>query len=168
MTVLEEVCVNSKYILHPQRVMEKANGEIKQIRGVRFQRKKIRTYKSPDSLFDTSSENTPSRQIFLSLMRRSNCSAPIPLLGTSLFLCCPGLFITSFFPCPALNDHENHPFFECPALFYHTHFSSDPGAVPGLSRGVMGAEKFDRRIRGHSKMTSQCGREGSQPIGDKR
>ena len=78
-------------------------------------------------------------------MRRSNCSAPIPRAppGTSLFLCCPGLLITSFFPCPAPYSHKNHPFFECPALFYHTHFSSDPGAA----RGGMGAEQFDRRIR---------------------
>ena len=41
-------------------------------------------------------------------MRRSNCSAP------------------------ALHrpiEHSNHSFFQCPALFYHTHFSSDPGAA---------------------------------------
>ena len=29
-----------------------------------------------------------------------------------------------------------------PALFYHTHFSSDPGTAPG---GGMGAEQFDQR-----------------------
>ena len=33
----------------------------------------------------------------------------------------------------------NLSFFECPALFYHTHFFSDPGA------GGVAAEQFDRR-----------------------
>ena len=43
---------------------------------------------------------------------------------------CPGLFITSFLPCPALINHFNllilecppsfHFLFQCPALFYHT------------------------------------------------
>ena len=52
---------------------------------------------------------------------------------------CPGLLITLFLPCPTLYIHSNHYFFQCPAPFYHTHFSSDPGAG-------MGAEQFDRRI----------------------
>ena len=66
------------------------------------------------------------------VMRRSNCSAPIPRAppGTSLFGGCPGLLITLFFPCPALYKHSNHSFFQCHALIYHTHFSSDPGAAP--------------------------------------
>ena len=77
-------------------------------------------------------------------MRRSNCSAPIPRAprGHHFFrgrLC---LLITLFLLCPALYIHSNHSFLQRPALTYHTHFSSDPGAAPG----GMGAEQFDRRI----------------------
>ena len=35
------------------------------------------------------------------------------------------------FSCPALYIHSNHSFYQCSALFYHLHFSSDPGAAPG-------------------------------------
>ena len=71
----------------------------------------------------------------LILMPRSNFSAPIPPPGHPRghhFLGgCPGLLITLFSPCPALYKHSNHSFFQCPALIYHTHFSSDPVADPG-------------------------------------
>ena len=43
----------------------------------------------------------------------------------------PGVLITLIFTCCALYNHQNHPFFECPTLFHHTHFSSDPGAARG-------------------------------------
>ena len=73
--------------------------------------------------------------LFLSAMRQSNCSAPIPpppgTPGTSLFFGFPGLLITTFLPCLALYKHSNHSFFKCPALFNHLHFSSDLGAAPG-------------------------------------
>ena len=81
----------------------------------------------------------------LYLMRRSNCSVPIPLghsRGHHFFESCPGLLITLFLACPALYKHSNLSFFECPAIFYQTHFLSDPGVAPG----GMGAEQFDRRI----------------------
>ena len=77
-------------------------------------------------------------------MRRSNCSAPIPPglpRGHHFFCCCPGVLITVIFTCPALYNHPNYPFFECPALFYDTHFFSGLGAARGG-----GAEQFDRRI----------------------
>ena len=67
-------------------------------------------------------------------MRRSNCSAPIPHghpRGHHFFCCCPGVLITLIFTYPALCNHQNHPFFESPALFYHTHIFSDPGAARG-------------------------------------
>ena len=48
--------------------------------------------------------------------------------GTSLFFCCPGLLINSFFPSPALYYHENH-FFSSAPPFFITHFSSYPGAA---------------------------------------
>ena len=62
--------------------------------------------------------------------------------GHHFFCCCPGVLITLIFTCPALYNHQNHPYFECPALFYHTHMFSDPGAA----RGGMGAEQFNRRV----------------------
>ena len=80
-------------------------------------------------------------------MRRSNCSAPIPPGHPRVhhfFCCCPGVLISLIFTCPALYDHQNHPFFECLALFYHKHIFSDPVAARG--GGGMGAEQFDRRI----------------------
>ena len=80
------------------------------------------------------------------VMRRSNCFAPIPPpghpRGHHFFVGCPGLLTTLFFPCLALYEHLNQSFFQCPALFYRTHFSFDPVAAPG----GMGAEQFDRRI----------------------
>ena len=78
------------------------------------------------------------------IMRRSNCSVPIPPPGhpgNITFLgACPCLLITLFFPCPTLYKHFNLSFFQWPALIYHTHFSSDPGA-----------EQFDWRISGAGK-----------------
>ena len=69
------------------------------------------------------------------IMRRSNCSAPIPPpghpRGHHFFCCCPGVLITLISTCHALYNHQNHPFFECPDLFYHTHIFSDPGAARG-------------------------------------
>ena len=62
--------------------------------------------------------------------------------GHLFFGGCPGVLITLFLPCPALYKRFNHSFFQSPALFHHTHFSSDPGAATG----GMGAEQFDRRI----------------------
>ena len=66
---------------------------------------------------------------------------------------CPGLFITLFLPYPSLIIHFYlfifecsalfHFIFECPALFYHTHTFP---LTPGLPRGGIGAEQFDRRI----------------------
>ena len=79
-------------------------------------------------------------------MRRSNCSDPPPpghLRGHHFVLGCPGLLITLFLSYHALHKHYNHSFFHCAALFYHTHFSSDPGAAPS---GGIGPEQFDRRI----------------------
>ena len=71
--------------------------------------------------------------------------------GYHFFWGCPSLFITLILPCPALTNHFNPLILECPALFslhfpvplpfYHTHFSSDPGAARGDW-----AEQFDRRI----------------------
>ena len=71
-----------------------------------------------------------------SLMRRSNCSAPIPpgTPGTSLFLLPQGSYHLNFY-FPALYNHPNHPFFDCPALFNHTHIFSDPGAAGGGGNG---------------------------------
>ena len=81
------------------------------------------------------------------IMRRSNCSAPIPSPGQPrghhFFYCCPGVLITLIFTCLALYILSNHSFSQCPAPFYHTNFSSDPGATPGEG---MGAEQFDRRM----------------------
>ena len=57
------------------------------------------------------------------------------------FFGCPGLLITLFLPYPALYKHSNHSCVQCPALFYHTHFSSEPGAAPGD-----GGRTIDRRI----------------------
>ena len=62
--------------------------------------------------------------------------------GHYFFGGCPGFHITLSFPCLALFKHSNHSFSQCPALIYHTHFSSDPGDAPE----GMGAEQFDRRI----------------------
>ena len=79
-------------------------------------------------------------------MCRSNYSAPIPPghpLATLLFGGLPRSPYHFTLPLPALYKHSNHPFFQCPALIYHTNFSSDPEAAPG---GGMGAEQFDRRI----------------------
>ena len=95
--------------------------------------------------------------IYAFLMRRSNCSAPIPTCTPRdiIFLGgCPGLFITLFLPCPALIDHFNPLILECLALFL-LHF---PVPRPFLSHkcflwprgcpGGIGAEQFDRRITG--------------------
>ena len=57
--------------------------------------------------------------------------SPSPPRAHHFFCCCPGVPITLIFTCPALCNHQNHPFFECPALFYHTHIFSDPGAARG-------------------------------------
>ena len=61
------------------------------------------------------------------------CPHPPPghPLGHYFFRGCPGLLITLFLPCPVPYKHCNHSFFQCPALIYHTHISSDPGAAPG-------------------------------------
>ena len=70
------------------------------------------------------------------LMCRSNCSASIlQTLGNPediTFFICPGLFITLFLPCLSLINNFNPSIFQCPALFYHTNFSSDPGAARGI------------------------------------
>ena len=86
-----------------------------------------------------------NRESLMLVMRRSNYSDPFPRAtpGTSLFYCCPSLLITVFLPCSVLINHFNHSFFQCPALFYHTHFSSDPEAAP---RGMV-SEKCDQHIR---------------------
>ena len=57
------------------------------------------------------------------------------------FFVLPRLLIISFFPCPALYNHENHPFFEYPPFLLHT-FSLWPRGCPR----EMGSEQFDRRI----------------------
>ena len=75
------------------------------------------------------------------LMRRSNCSDPIPP-GHHFFLGCPGLLITLLLPCPALCKHSDHSFFSAQPLFITLLFS----LTKGLPREGMGAEKFDRRI----------------------
>ena len=60
--------------------------------------------------------------------------------GHITFFCLPRSFITLFLPCPALINHLFNSFiFQCaalsllyfsvPALFYHTNFTSDPGAA---------------------------------------
>ena len=84
------------------------------------------------------------RELYHRIMRWSNCSDPIPPdnpLGITFFGC-PGLFITISLPCLALINHYNSFILQCPALlslhfavprpFYHTHFSSDPGAAQGV------------------------------------
>ena len=85
-------------------------------------------------------------------MRRSNCSAPIPPRhprGHHFFCCCPGVLITLIFTCPALYSYQNHTFFECPALFYHTHIFSDPGAARGDGGWtIWPAHKVDIRTQG--------------------
>ena len=69
------------------------------------------------------------------LMRRSNCSAPIPPghpRGHHFFCCCPWVLITLIFTCPSLLiNHQNHPLFKCPSLFYQTHISLTPGLPVG-------------------------------------
>ena len=71
----------------------------------------------------------------LDIMRRLNCPAPFPPTSHHFFCCCPGVLITLIFTYPALYNHHNHPFFGCPALFYHTHIFSDPGAARGGDGG---------------------------------
>ena len=61
--------------------------------------------------------------------------------GCHLFFGCPGLLITAFFPCPSLINHYKpfifkyssffHFLLQCSVLFYHIHFSTDPGAARG-------------------------------------
>ena len=43
--------------------------------------------------------------------------------------------LTSHVTTFALYKHSNYSFFKCPALFYHLHFYSDPGAAPGEDGG---------------------------------
>ena len=82
-------------------------------------------------------------QYIHNIMRQSNCSAPIPpghSRGHHFFVVAPVCLSLYFLPCPALN-HFNPVIFQCPApfllhfqchaLFYHTHFSSDLGAARG-------------------------------------
>ena len=72
------------------------------------------------------------------VMHRLNCAAPIPHghPGADItFWGVAAVFNHFFDTLPTLINHFNPFIFECPALFYHTHFSSDPGA-----------EQFDRRI----------------------
>ena len=63
-------------------------------------------------------------------LQRNLCAGQIVLTPPRrhFFLGCPGLLITLFLPYPALINHFNHIIFQCPALFYHTHFSFDPDA----------------------------------------
>ena len=82
----------------------------------------------------------------------SNCSPPIPLghLQRHHFCFgCGGLLITSFLPCPVVMNHFNHFPFQCPDLFNHTHFVSDPWAALWT---VMSAEQFKRRLMGKGFM----------------
>ena len=78
-------------------------------------------------------------QYSMSLMRRSNCSAPIPFSGHPwghhFFCCCLGVLIALIFTCPPYIITKITLFFECPTLFYHTHIFSDPVAALGGGGG---------------------------------
>ena len=79
------------------------------------------------ALFKSDARWDLKQEIFyMALMRRSNYSDPIPpgTLGDITFFYCPGLFIIISLP-------SNSFILQCPALFYHTLFSSDPGAARG-------------------------------------
>ena len=70
------------------------------------------------------------------LMRRPNFSAPIPPghPGDVTFLLLPQVLITLIFTCPALYNHQNHPFSSAPPFFITRIFS----LTPGLPRGGWG------------------------------
>ena len=93
-------------------------------------------------------------EVLHEFMPRSNCSAPTPPRappGTSLYCCCPGVLITLILTCPALCNNQNYPFFECPALFYHMHFFSDPGGEGGWGQNNLnGALLLRKRFNRHS------------------
>ena len=48
-----------------------------------------------------------------------------------VFVGCTDILCPLLLPCPALNNHFNHFILQCPTLFYHTLFPSDPGAARG-------------------------------------
>ena len=83
------------------------------------------------------------RITYIKLIRQSNFFWPHPpgTPGDITFFGCPGPLITLFFLVPPYII-TNFTLFSSARPFYHTHFSSDPGAA----LGGMGAERFGRRI----------------------
>ena len=70
-----------------------------------------------------------------SIMRRSNCSAPI---HPSLFCCCPGVLITLFLSCPGLINPFNYFIFQYPALFSPHFFSAPPFFITHIFHWPLG------------------------------
>ena len=106
-----------------------------------FQRKKDKIkIARPHHFADLWSTET-YKTFYVPSMRRSNCSAPIPPRGHHSFGGCPGLLSLYFYlTLPSLitliPSFLSASSFQCPALFYHTHSSSDPGAAPGKGGGI--------------------------------
>ena len=84
------------------------------------------------------------------MKRKSHTNAPVKLFcphpppqGTpgdiTFFVVALGFLSPQFLLAAPYNiyihNHQNHPFLECPALFYHTHIFSDPVAAQGGDGG---------------------------------
>ena len=72
-----------------------------------------------------------------------HCPIPPPRAprGHHFFGGCPGVLITLFLPCPALDKHSNHSFFQCPAFFITHIFPLTLGQPRGEE-----VEQLDRRF----------------------
>ena len=100
------------------------------------------------------------------MKRKSHTNAPVKFfcphpppqdtpVDITFFVVAPGFVSPQFLLAPPYNIYiitKITLFLECPALFYHTHIFSDPGAAQGWMR----AEQFDWRIKEIPFLTLIC------------